>query len=53
MLMMRGDLDVLEEVLDCNYHYFEIFVLDGTEIANDSKNFGQILKHQIGYTIKI
>lgn len=38
LLMMRGDLDVLEEVLDCNYHYFrEIFVLDGTEIANDSK----------------
>ncbi len=38
MLMMRGDLDVLEEVLGCNAPYFRaIFVLDGTENANDSR----------------
>lgn len=38
MLMMRGDLDVLEEVLRCNAPYFRaIFVLDGTEQADESK----------------
>lgn len=32
ILMMRGDLDVLEEVLKCNSSFFQaIFVLDGTD----------------------
>lgn len=38
MLMMRGDLDVLEQVLECNSSYFRaIFVLDGTENAEVSR----------------
>ncbi len=38
-LMMRGDLDILEEVMDCNHHYFQgIFVLDGTTDWQGSKN---------------
>lgn len=37
-LMMRGDLDILEEVMDCNHRYFRgIFVLDGTDPWQDSK----------------
>src|SRR5580700_12110305 len=45
MLMMRGDLDILDEVLHCNAKYFKgIFVLDGTENFKDSQ---RILKcHQ-------
>jgi hypothetical protein len=37
-LMMRGDLDILAEVLDNNFQHFrEIFVLDGTEDWGASK----------------